>query len=158
MRRLVIVRPEQNWNRKMKQLKIRIRRMHFGALTPSRATPGSAAIDLYSREPGMVYSEQTAVAKIGWAFEIPQGWYGQIHSRSGLAAQGVITAGGVVDSDYRGEIGIILRNQAKQPFRYEAGQRLAQMVFLPVPALLIEEVDTLETSERGGDGFGSSGV
>jgi dUTP pyrophosphatase len=97
----------------------------------------------------------------GLVLEIPPGWEGQVRPRSGLALRhgiGVLNAPGTIDSDYRGEVGVILINLGEAPFSLRRGDRIAQLVLARVEAVEWEEAETLEDSRRGGGGFGSSGM
>jgi dUTP pyrophosphatase len=102
-----------------------------------------------------------ALVPTGLILEIPPGWEGQVRPRSGLALRhgiGVVNAPGTIDSDYRGEVGVILINLGDQPFRLQRGDRIAQLVLAPVERVEWEEADSLEDSQRGPGGFGSTGV
>ena len=129
---------------------------------PARATPGSAGVDLHAAldedlvlEPGA-----RALVPTGFALAIPEGYEGQVRPRSGLALRhGIVlpNAPGTIDSDYRGEVKIILLNAGREPFRVQRGDRVAQLVVTPVCRVEWGEVETLPASERGASGFGSSG-
>jgi dUTP pyrophosphatase len=97
----------------------------------------------------------------GIALEIPPGWEGQVRPRSGLAADNgvtVLNAPGTIDSDYRGEVGVLLVNLGSRPFVVGRGDRIAQIVFAAVAAAELEEVPRLTDSARGAAGFGSTGT
>jgi dUTP pyrophosphatase len=128
---------------------------------PSRQTGGSAGFDLASAEPDFVLvpGERRLVAT-GLAIELPHGWEGQVRPRSGLALRHGITmpnAPGTIDSDYRGELRVILQNSGSLPVAIARGDRIAQVVFAryEVPELL--DVTELADSSRGAGGFGSTG-
>ena len=92
--------------------------------------------------------------------EIPAGWEGQVRPRSGLALRHgvtVVNAPGTIDSDYRGEVGVIVINLGSEPFSIRRGDRIAQLVVVPVATVRWEEVESLGTSDRGEGGFGSTG-
>ena len=100
-----------------------------------------------------------SVIKTGLKVAIPEGHVGLIWDRSGLAAKNALTTmAGVIDSDYRGEIGVVMINLGKEEFKIEKGMRIAQMLVQPILRLPIEEVDTLEETKRGESGFGSTGL
>ena len=104
---------------------------------------------------------ERALVPTGLAMAIPAGWEAQIRPRSGLAAKhGVscVNAPGTIDADYRGEVKIIIINHGKEYFDIRRGDRIAQMVLAPVFQASFEETDTLDETERGGGGFGSTGV
>lgn len=95
----------------------------------------------------------------GFALAIPEGYEGQIRPRSGLAAKGISIPNtpGTIDSDYRGEVKVLLINQSSQDFQVTRGMRIAQLLILPVPRVEWLEVDELPESERGPGGFGHTG-
>ena len=102
-----------------------------------------------------------ALVPCGFALAIPAGFEAQVRPRSGLAAKfgvTVLNAPGTVDADYRGEIKVVLINHGTAPFEIRRGDRIAQMVFAAVADLTLAEADTLEETERGSGGFGSTGI
>jgi dUTP pyrophosphatase len=135
---------------------------------PSAASSGAAGVDLRAAvpdgEPLHLAPGQRALVPTGLALAIPSGHEAQVRPRSGLALRHGVTvanAPGTVDSDYRGEVGVILVNLGDEPFTIERGDRIAQLVVAPVVAastLIWEEVDELPESGRGEGGFGSTGV
>lgn len=131
-----------------------------GAIVPKRATEGSAGFDLHATEDVILGPGDRALVQTGVSVELPLGYEGQVRSRSGLAAKRgliVLNSPGTVDSDYRGEIGVILYNASKVTVGVNAGDRVAQLVICPVAEfeLVAGEVGT-ETA-RGTGGFGSTG-
>lgn len=131
-------------------------------LTPKRATPGAAGFDLVAanREAIDLPPGARALVPTGIAMAIPPGFEGSVRPRSGLALRHGITclnAPGTIDSDYRGEIGVILVNLGQEPFCVERGMRIAQIVIQAHAAPHFVAVDTLTDSVRGGGGFGSTG-
>jgi len=146
-------------------MKVRITRVHDHSRDiplPSYATSGSAGMDLradidhdMTLQPG-----DFALVPTGFAIELPPGYEAQIRPRSGLAARHGIflpNAPGTIDSDYRGEIKVILANLGRDPFVVRRGDRIAQMVVAPVTTVEWEEVPELEVTMRGDGGFGHSG-
>jgi dUTP pyrophosphatase len=130
---------------------------------PTRATSGASGFDLRAaiRAPLTLAPGTRALIPIGFSFEIPEGWEGQVRARSGLALRHglmVINGPGTVDADYRGEVAVLLANLGEQPFTVQRGDRVAQLVFCPVPPVVLVEVDGLEGSARGAGGFGSTGL
>jgi dUTP pyrophosphatase len=130
--------------------------------SPVQATPGSSGFDLSSAEENDVVIEpgSSRLVRTGIALDLPPGLEGQVRSRSGLAAKSglfVLNSPGTIDSDYRGEIKIILANLGKTPFVVCPGDRIAQLVFNEIPRISLSAVDTLTVTERGSAGFGSSG-
>ena len=131
-----------------------------GARVPARAYAGDAGLDLAACEQLELRPGERALVPTGLAVAIPEGYAGFVQPRSGLAARDgitVVNSPGLIDSGYRGEIQVVLLNtDQERTFTAEAGDRIAQLVVLPVPALLVREVDELPPSERGVRGFGSS--
>ena len=130
---------------------------------PEYATPLSAGVDLRAAldAPVVLAPLGRALIPTGLYMEIPAGYEGQVRPRSGLAAKRgvtVLNTPGTVDADYRGEIKVILVNLSDTPFTIEPGERIAQMVFARHEQACFEEVDTLEETQRGAGGFGSTGV
>ena len=130
---------------------------------PEYKTPGSAGMDLraWTEEPIILHGGERELVRTGIFAEIPEGYEGQVRSRSGLAIKNgiiVLNAPGTIDSDYRGEICVELYNTSKFHFIINNGDRIAQLVICPVVQAEIEPVDTLNETERGGGGFGHTGV
>ncbi|HEX5075598.1 MAG TPA: dUTP diphosphatase [Gemmatimonadaceae bacterium] len=129
---------------------------------PSRQTAGSAGFDLASAEPDFVLAPgERRLVSTGLAVEIPHGIEGQIRPRSGLALRHGITmpnAPGTIDSDYRGEVRVILQNLGTEPVRIARGDRIAQLVFARYETPELVDATELEQSSRGVGGFGSTGV
>lgn len=125
---------------------------------PSRATPGSAGLDLCAASPVSLVPGARALVGTGFAVEIPDGHAGHIRPRSGLARDhGVVAFGGTIDADYRGELCVLLFNLGAEKVTIERGQRIAQLVVAPVSMLPAADVEVLGITERGTGGFGSSG-
>jgi dUTP pyrophosphatase len=127
---------------------------------PRYETDGSAGLDLRADEPVSLAPGERALVPTGLALEIPPGFEGQVRPRSGLAARhgvGLLNAPGTVDSDYRGEVKVILVNHGRQPVRFERGERIAQLVLAPVARAVLEVVEALGDTGRGAGGFGSTG-
>jgi dUTP pyrophosphatase len=131
-----------------------------GARIPERAYEGDAGLDLAACEQVRLGPGERALVPTGLAVAIPEGYAGFVQPRSGLAARDgitVVNSPGLIDSGYRGEIQVVLLNTDRErTFTAEAGERIAQLVVLPVPDLSVREVDELSPSERGVRGFGSS--
>lgn len=122
----------------------------------------AAGLDLCAAVEGELTLYPGDIVRIpcGFAMALPDGWEAQVRPRSGLASRHGITlinSPGTIDADYRGEVQIPLVNHGSNPFTIERGTRIAQMVINRVPEVVIEEVDSLETSDRGHHGFGSTG-
>jgi dUTP pyrophosphatase len=145
--------------------RVRLKRLPHaeGLLLPSRASEHAAGADLQAAvvEPLELAPGTRALIPTGFVWEIPHGYEGQVRPRSGLALKNGITclnSPGTVDSDYRGEVCVILANLGSEPFLVERGMRIAQMVVAPVPPWSPEEAPELSPTGRGGGGFGSTGV
>lgn len=137
--------------------------MREGAKLPRYQTSGAAGADLhaYLDEPYELKPMERAVVPTGIGIALPDGYEAQVRARSGLSVTfGVTTVNGVgtIDSDYRGEIGVGLINLSQEPFVVEPGMRIAQLVVARYEQAAWREVESLDVSERGEDGFGSTGV
>jgi len=145
-------------------LKVRLRRFAHGKdlPLPQPASAGSAGLDLRAaiEEPQRLAPGERMLVPTGIRLEIPRGWEGQVRPRSGLALRHgvtVLNAPGTIDSDYRGEVGVLLINLGEEPYTLRRGERIAQLVVTRVESLEWEQADQLSPSERGAGGFGSSG-
>ncbi len=142
---------------------LKIKKLKENARIPSRATSGSAGMDLYAciDEPVTVNPGEKAVIPTGIAIALPSPELGAfIFARSGLAIKhgiGLLNAVGVIDSDYRGEICVGLINQLSEPYTIAPDERIAQMIIMPVSLIPVEEAEELDETERGAGGFGSTG-
>lgn len=128
---------------------------------PSYATPGASGLDIRANEAAVIEPGHTAVVGTGLYLEIPEAYEGQVRPRSGLALKHgvtVLNTPGTIDSDYRGELRVILINHGRETFLISRGDRIAQIVFARVEQMEIEESGELAASERACGGFGSTGV
>ena len=141
-------------------IEIEVLRIREGARVPDRAYAGDAGLDLATCEPVSLEPGERALVPTGIAVAIPEGYAGFVQPRSGLAARhgvALVNSPGLIDSGFRGEIQVILLNtDREETFAAEAGERIAQLVVLPVPELTVREVEELPVTERGVRGFGSS--
>ena len=141
-------------------IELQVRRLRPEASLPGRAYAGDAGLDLASCERVVLAPGERAVVPTGLAVAIPEGFAGFVQARSGIAARhgiAVVNSPGLVDSGYRGELRVVLLNTDRsETFVVEIGDRIAQLVVLPVPELELVEVDELPDSERSVRGFGSS--
>ena len=128
-----------------------------GAFTPTRAHPTDAGLDLYSRETKVVPARYHATFDTGVHIELPQGTVGMLKSKSGLNVKHHITSEGVIDVGYTGSIVAKLYNHGYSSYEVKAGDKITQLVIMPYLAPELEVVDELDASERGDNGFGSSG-
>jgi dUTP pyrophosphatase len=145
-------------------VKVRARRLeHARDLPlPERATAESAGFDLRAaiEQPMTIGPGDRALVPTGLMLEIPAGWEGQVRPRSGLALRHGVTllnSPGTIDSDYRGEVGVILVNLGREAFTLARGERVAQVVFGRLEPVEWVEVESVKESERGEGGFGSTG-
>lgn len=136
-----------------------------GLALPRYETEGAAGMDLMAAieagVPLILTPGARALVPTGLAMAIPPGFEAQVRPRSGLAARygvTVLNSPGTIDSDYRGEVKVILINHGIEPFTIERGARIAQMVIAPVTQASLNEVDALDETTRGGGGFGSTGI
>lgn len=143
----------------MQRKKIKFQRLGENGVLPTRGTPNSIGLDLYSAEDVSLPPLQRVVIATDISVEIPEGYYGRIAPRSGLAVnKGIDVLAGVVDSDYRGELGIVLINHSLDYFNISIGDKIAQLILERADILDPEWADTLEDTARGYQGFGSTGV
>ena len=143
-------------------VRILIKKFDKNIKLPSYKTSGSSGMDLvaYTRKKITLYPGKTTIISTGIAVAIPKNYEMQIRPRSGLAAKNnisVLNTPGTVDSDYRGEIKVILINLGKKPFQIRSGDRIAQMILCPIAKSKFIEVKNLSKTIRGKGGFGSTG-
>jgi dUTP pyrophosphatase len=127
---------------------------------PAYASDGAAGLDVVSAEDWTLEPGERRPVATGFAIAIPEGYEIQVRPRSGLAAKNGVTClntPGTIDSDYRGEVKVILINLSDEAFRIRRGDRIAQLVPAPVLRAAFREVDELDSTERGAGGFGSTG-
>ena len=129
---------------------------------PAYATAGSSGMDIHAAVEGeqIIKAGETALVPAGFMMEIPSGYEAQVRPRSGLAIKhsiGILNSPGTIDSDYRGELKVILTNFGNQDFVVKRGDRIAQLVIMPVVRAVWEEVKNVEETSRGAGGFGHSG-
>ena len=136
---------------------IRIKRLDPRSVLPKRAHPEDAGMDLHLLESVEIPAGSGVRVRTGIAMEIAVGVVGMVADRSSLAARGLKTAGGIIDAGYRGEVHIVLRNLTHEAVRLEAGDRVAQLLVIPVALPVIEEVAELSATLRAAGGFGSTG-
>ncbi len=150
-------------------LKLGVKLIHPAAQPPRKMTDGSAGFDLFaaesveipptSCEPDGRAEVGRAIVPTGIVVELPQGTVGRVASRSGLSVKSNIEAGaGWIDSDYRGELMVELKNLSSKPYRVDQGDRIAQLVILPVVEVEVSIATQVEETPRGASGFGSTGA
>jgi dUTP pyrophosphatase len=136
-----------------------VKTLHPAAKIPRRESQGAAGYDLSSAVDVTIPPGGRAVVATGIAIAVPEGTYGRVAPRSGLAAKhGIDVLAGVIDEDYRGEVSVILLNTGSAAFSIAAGDRIAQLVLEKNATPLVAVVTDLESTARGGGGFGSTGV
>lgn len=148
------------------QLKIQL--LNRKAQLPTRGSPNAAGLDLYANFEGTEFQQlgyqdikgnERSSIRTGVAVEIPEGYFGWLASRSGLAKKlGGNLLAGVIDNDYRGEIVVIMQNHSLETFRINQGDRIGQLVIIPCLILEPIAVDELSATIRGAEGFGSTGT
>lgn len=146
----------------MQTIKVPVKKLDESLETPQYAYVGDAGLDLRAAEHAVLEPFERKMISCGIAVAIPAGHAGFVLPRSGLAAKhgiSIVNAPGLIDSNYRGELKVILVNlDAREPFEVNPGDRIAQLVIMAVPAAELVEVDELDETVRGAGGFGSSGV
>ena len=138
---------------------LQVQLLSDNAKIPAKATEGAAGYDIYSAEEQTIAPHSRKLINTDIAIAPPPGTYGQITSRSGLALKyGIDTRAGVIDSDYRGNIGVLLENTSDQAFTVKPGDRIAQLILYYIANPQVETVQQLNETERGSGGFGSTGI
>jgi dUTP pyrophosphatase len=141
---------------------VKFKKLCPGATIPQKKSQGAAAYDIYYPydDPVTLFPTDLRIVSTGLAMEIPEGWKGEVYSRSGLASRGIFVANqpGKIDSDYRGEVKILLYNSSQNEITLVKGARIAQFELNPVYDFEWREVDELSVTERNYAGLGSTGV
>jgi len=127
------------------------------AVLPTRAHHDDAGLDLYGLEAKTILPGAGEMIRTGVAVAIPEGHVGLVADRSSLAKRGLKTAGGIIDAGYRGELGVVVRNLGPEPIELDHGDRIAQLLIIPIATPAPIEVDELGDTTRGDGGFGSTG-
>lgn len=142
-----------NWN-VLHMMKIKLDK---GAIAPTRAHPYDAGLDLYTVNAFSIPSKMSGTIDTGVHVEIPEGWVGFIKSKSGLMVNRGVTTDGTIDAHYTGSIKVCLFNHGDKSYVGNAGDKIAQLVVVPCLLPRLELVDSLEETDRGDCGFGSTG-
>ena len=146
----------------MDNVRVPIKMLSRDAQIPHTAYNGDAGVDLRSVERIVLKPHERAMVATGLAIALPEGYAGFVLPRSGLAAKhgiSIVNAPGLIDSNYRGELKVILlNNDSTDSFAIEIGDRIAQLIVMPIPTINFEQVEELTESQRGESGFGSSGI
>ncbi|MBL0923541.1 MAG: dUTP diphosphatase [Sphingomonadaceae bacterium] len=145
------------------KVEVRVKRLNHGAglPLPDYTTSGAAGMDICAAESLLLRAGKRHAVATGFAFAIPDGYEVQVRPRSGLALKHGITClntPGTIDSDYRGEVKVILANLGEDDFQITKGDRIAQLVVAPVTHATMIEVEEIDETARGAGGFGSTGV
>lgn len=146
-----------------KVVSLRVKRLRGNATLPQYMTEHAAGMDLFAalESPLRLAAGERALVPTGLALAIPPGFEGQVRPRSGLALRkglALVNAPGTIDADYRGEVGIIVINLGREEVVISQGERIAQLVISPVSRAQVLPVDDLDSTQRGGGGFGHTGI
>lgn len=134
-------------------------KIYFDSVAPHRATPGSAGFDLSAYDTAQIKPQSRALIGVGIKLKIPDGHVGLIKARSGLAfRKGIVVGAGILDSDYTGEVKVLLFNLSEEMFVVSKGDKIAQLLIQAVAYPELKRVSQLENTERGEGGFGSTGI
>lgn len=143
-------------------MNIQVKKLREGAVLPTRGSEKAAGYDLYAclDQPVVIYPNTNVKIGTGLAIAVPEGYFGAVFARSGLAAKQSLRPAncvGVCDADYRGEYMVALHNDGNEPRTVNPGDRIAQLVVMPFLPVEFSEVDELDETARGAGGFGSTG-
>ena len=138
-------------------VKINFKKLTDTAIPFKYSREGDACMDMYADMDAVLYPHETVIIKTSIAVEIPEGFEGIVRGRSGLATQGINVHIGTIDATYRGDVGVIVTNNSLQLFGIHKGNRIAQFTVKPVYPVHLIEVEELSETERGEQGYGSSG-
>ena len=138
---------------------LKVQKLNNNAALPKRSTAGAAGYDLCASQDCTIPAGGKGLVPTGLSISFPAGLYARIAPRSGLALKKFIDVGaGVVDADYRGEVGVVLFNHGDQDFEVKMGDRIAQLILEKISTPEVEEVSGLDSTVRGSGGFGSTGM
>ena len=144
----------------MSDVALRLKRLRHDAPLPRRMTTGAAGFDLFADGDATIAPGEVVTIGCGFAMALPDGFEAQIRPRSGLATRHAVVpvnSPGTIDADYRGEIRVPLINLGRETFHVRRGDRIAQMIVQRLPAVAVEEVESLDPTDRGEGGFGHTG-
>ncbi|HRD01967.1 MAG TPA: dUTP diphosphatase [Candidatus Saccharicenans sp.] len=139
-------------------MKVLVKKINREARMPVYNHPGDAGLDIFSCQAMTIDPGETAAVPTGLQLAIPFGYAGLLWDKSGLALRGIHCLAGVVDAGYRGEVKVVLTNLSQKPFVITSGMKIAQMLIQAIETPEPVEVDTLDETRRGEDGFGSTGL
>ncbi|MCX5786009.1 MAG: dUTP diphosphatase [Elusimicrobia bacterium] len=138
-------------------MNVKVKKLHPSALLPDRAHPTDAGADLFSLEAVEIPPQSAVKARTGLSIALPEGTAGIVWGKSSLESQGLIVTAGLVDEGYRGEVLVCLFNLTNEPKNLAKGQKMAQLLVMPVRYVNFDAAEELEASRRGTGGFGSTG-
>lgn len=140
-------------------MKLKVKRLTKTAILPYKAYATDGGYDIFTDEELMIESNQTVAISTGIALEIPDGYYGRLKGRSGLTLKSPLRVlEGTIDSSYRGEVKVMAEVKKDCIYHVPKGTKIAQLIIQPLPQIKVVEVDELSQSDRGENGFGSTGV
>ena len=135
-----------------------VKKLSQFATVPARSSAGAAGYDIYSAQDAMLSPDQLSTINTGIAMQLPFGTYGRIASRSSYANKKLYVQGGVIDSDYRGEVKVLIHNMSEKSYLIKQGDRIAQLIVTHCAFFPVTLVEDLDETIRGEGGFGSTGV
>ena len=139
-------------------MELRVRRIHPEAKLPSYGHKGDAGLDLFSSADYVLQAGEVKAILTGIKVAIPRGHVGLIWDKSGISLRGVHKLAGVVDAGYRGEVQVVMINLGNKPYEIKKGMKIAQMLIQPISEVKVVETEDLDETQRGEDGFGSTGL
>jgi len=140
-------------------VKIKIKKLSEDATLPHYAHPGDAGLDIYSSEDNLIIPNERKLISTALSIELPESHVAFIKDKSGVAyKKGITTMAGVIEYTYRGEYKILMYNTSKENYEIKKGEKIAQIVILPVATAEVEEVTELSDTQRGDGAFGSTGL
>ena len=143
----------------IKKIPVKVKKLHPDAITPSYAHPGDAGLDIFSNEDCIIEPKKRYLVKTDISIELPEEYVSLIKDKSGVAYKdGITHMAGVIEHTYRGEYKILLHNTTNEPYKIKKGQKIAQIVIVPVATAEVEVVGTLSETQRGDGAFGSTGL
>lgn len=137
---------------------LEVQRCHSDAMIPARQTAGSAGYDLYCVENAILPARGQVLVSTGIAIKLPYGTYGRIAPRSGMSVKGTMVGAGVIDFDFRSTVQVLMFNMTDADITVRKQDRIAQLIIERIDLPLVKEVDSLDETQRGGGGFGSTGL
>ena len=138
-------------------MKIKIKKLHPNAKLPSYAHPGDVGLDMFALEGATIVPGERKFFNVGFALEFPEGYAAIVKDKGSISKNGLHTMGGVFDAGFRGEYNVLLINLGDKSYEVNSGDKVAQLIIIPIVRAEFEEVKDLSTSSRGEGKFGSSG-